>query len=109
MLFVINFILFVLSRYRASSKLFTHMRQNYVGQKSSNYLLGFMALVSSANIMGSVKVFIVGGRSFIYSMKREGPRIDPLGIPYFVANQFEKKCRLFFCDFNSTVCFLSVR
>jgi hypothetical protein len=68
-----------------------------------------MALVSSANIMGSVKVFIVGGRSFIYSMKRKGPRIDPLGIPCFVVNKFEKICRLYSCDFNSTVCFLSVR
>jgi hypothetical protein len=28
-----------------------------------------MTLVSSANIMGSVKVLIVGGRSFMYSMK----------------------------------------
>jgi hypothetical protein len=54
------------------------MRQNYVGQKSSTFLLGIMALVSSANIMGSVKVFIVGGRSFIYSMKNKGPGTDPL-------------------------------
>jgi hypothetical protein len=68
-----------------------------------------MTLVSSANIMVSVKVFIVGGRSFIYSMKSKGPRIEPWGIPYFIVNQFDKKCRLFSGDFTSTVCFLSVR
>jgi hypothetical protein len=40
-----------------------------VAQKSSKCLLEIMTLVSSANIMGSVKVFIVfivGGRSFMY-------------------------------------------
>jgi hypothetical protein len=36
-----------------------------------------MTLVSSANIMGFAKVFIVGGRSFMYIMKSKGPRIDP--------------------------------
>jgi hypothetical protein len=46
-------------------------------QKSSNFLQEIMTLVSSANIMGFAKVFIVGGRSFIYIMKRKGPRIDP--------------------------------
>jgi hypothetical protein len=35
-------------------------------QKSSKFLLGIMTLVSSANIVGIAKVFIVGGRSFIY-------------------------------------------
>jgi hypothetical protein len=38
--------------------------------------------VSSANIMGSVKVFIVfivGGRSFMYIIKSKGHRIDPWG------------------------------
>jgi hypothetical protein len=34
-------------------------------QKSSQFLLEIMMLVSSANIMGIAKVFIVGGRSFI--------------------------------------------
>jgi hypothetical protein len=33
--------------------------------------------VLSANKMGSDKVFIVGGRSFIYIMKSKGPKIDP--------------------------------
>jgi hypothetical protein len=54
-----------------------------VAQKSSTFLLEILTLVSSANIMGSVKVFIVGGRSFMYIMKSKGPRIDPWGTPYF--------------------------
>jgi hypothetical protein len=40
-----------------------------------------MTLVSSANIIGSVKVFIVfivGERSFMYIIKSKGPRIDPV-------------------------------
>jgi hypothetical protein len=36
-------------------------------------------LVSSANKMGSDKVFIVGGRSFLYIMKSKVPKIDPSG------------------------------
>jgi hypothetical protein len=62
------------------------MRENYVChctevQKSSNFLPEIMALVSSANIMVSDKVFIVGGRSFMYIMKSKGPRIHPWGTP----------------------------
>jgi hypothetical protein len=49
-----------------------------------------MTLVSSANIMGSDKLFIVGGRSFMYIMKSKGPRIDPWGTPCFIVPQFEK-------------------
>jgi hypothetical protein len=45
-------------------------------QKSSNFLLEIITLVSSSNIMGSDKVFIVGGRLFIYIMKSKGPRVD---------------------------------
>jgi hypothetical protein len=33
-----------------------------IAQKSPKFLLEIMTLVSSANIMDSVKVFIVGGR-----------------------------------------------
>jgi hypothetical protein len=47
--------------------------------KSSNFLPAIVTLVSSANIMGFDKVFIVGGRSFICTMKSKGPRIDPWG------------------------------
>jgi hypothetical protein len=50
-------------------------------QKSSKFLLEIMTLVSSANIMGSDKVFIVGGRSFMYIMKSKSPRIDPWQTP----------------------------
>jgi hypothetical protein len=62
-----------------------------VAQKSSKFLLEIMTLMSSANIMGSVKVFIVGGRSFMYIMKNKGPRIGPWGTPCFIVPQFEKK------------------
>jgi hypothetical protein len=39
--------------------------------------------------MGLAKVFIVGGRSFMYIMKSKGSRIDPWGTPcfnYFYSN-----------------------
>jgi hypothetical protein len=68
------------------------MRQNYdVAQKSSKFVLEIMTLVSSVNIMGSVKVFFVGGRSFMHIVKSKGPRIDPWGTPCFIVPQFEKK------------------
>jgi hypothetical protein len=42
-----------------------------------------MTLVSSANIVGSGEILIVGRRSFICIMKIKGPRIEPY-------SQFEK-------------------
>jgi hypothetical protein len=44
----------------------------YSMQKSSNFLLEIMTLVSSANIMGIEEVFSVGGRPFIYIRKSRG-------------------------------------
>jgi hypothetical protein len=35
-----------------------------------------MTLETSANIMGSGMDFIVEGRSYMFIMKRKGPRID---------------------------------
>jgi hypothetical protein len=60
-----------------------------VEQKSSEFFLEIMTLVPSANIMGSVKVFIVFivGGSFMYIIKSKGPRIDPC----FIVPQFEEK------------------
>jgi hypothetical protein len=86
------------------------MRAYYVDilQKSSNFLLDIVTLVSSAN-MGSDKVFIVEGRSFTYIMKSKGPRIDPYGTPCFIGPQFEEEFRVLLGDFISTFCFLSVR
>jgi hypothetical protein len=59
--------------------------------KSSKFLLEIKTLVSSANIMGCDKLFIVGGRSFMYIIKSKGPRIDPWGTPCFTVPQSEKK------------------
>jgi hypothetical protein len=41
--------------------------------------------------MGFDKLFVVGGRSFMYIIKSKGPRIDPWGTPCFTDPQFEKK------------------
>jgi hypothetical protein len=60
-------------------------------QKSSKFLQEIKTLVSSANIMGFDKLFIVGGRSLMYIIKSKGPRIDPWGTPCFTVPQFEKK------------------
>jgi len=38
-------------------------------------------LVSSAKIIGVEVLFIILGRSFIYTRKSRGPRIDPCGTP----------------------------
>jgi hypothetical protein len=60
-------------------------------QKSSKFLLEIKTLVSSVNIMGFDKLFIVGVRSFMYIIKSKGPRIDPWGTPCFTVPQFEKQ------------------
>jgi hypothetical protein len=44
--------------------------------------------------MGSDKVFIVGGRSFMYIMKSKEPRTDLWGTPYFVPHSEKKLCFL---------------
>jgi hypothetical protein len=51
-------------------------------EKSSNFLLEIIMLMSSANKMGCDNMFIVGGRSFIY-IKSKGPKIDSWGTPCF--------------------------
>jgi hypothetical protein len=40
--------------------------------------------------MGSDKLCIVGGRSFIYIMKTRGPKIDPWGTPCLIFPHFEE-------------------
>jgi hypothetical protein len=56
-----------------------------------------MVLVSTENIAGSDKLFIVGEKSFKYSMKRL--RIDPWETPPFTVSQFEKKICVLLRDF----------
>jgi hypothetical protein len=48
--------------------------------------------------MGSEKLFIVEGRTFIYIMKRKGPKIGTWGAPCFTVPHFEQN---FSKDFNS--------
>jgi hypothetical protein len=57
-------------------------------EKLSKFLLEIIILVSSANKMGSGKVFIVVGRSFVYIMKSKGPKIDSWGTPCFTVPHF---------------------
>jgi hypothetical protein len=69
-IFVINLITSVLSRFRKSLFAENHLlvweRTLFNSmQKSSKFLLEIVALVSSANIMGTDEVFSVGGKSFM--------------------------------------------
>jgi hypothetical protein len=76
--FVINFIIFVLSRFRANMLAENSSeRTTFDIWKSSNFLPGIITLVISVNITASYMVLIVEGRSFMYIMKSKGPRIDP--------------------------------
>jgi hypothetical protein len=68
-------------------------------EKSSKLFLEMITLVSSANKIGSDKIFIVGGRSFTNNMKSKSPKIDPYGTPCFTVPHFEEN----FCNF---ICFL---
>jgi hypothetical protein len=77
-LYVVNFITFVLSRFRASLLALNHLflwesTLFAVAQKSSNFLLEIITLVSSANIKGSDEIFIVGGRSLYILWKAKVP------------------------------------
>jgi hypothetical protein len=54
-------------------------------------LLEIITLVPSANKMGSYKVFIVGGGSFIYIMKSKDPKVNPWGTPHFTVPHFSEK------------------
>jgi hypothetical protein len=73
-------------RYRASLLAVNHFLTQesttfYTIQKLPNFLLEIMTLVSSANITGSDKVCIVGGRLFMYIMKSKGLTTDPWRTP----------------------------
>jgi len=49
-----------------------------------------MKPVSSTNIMGSDKEFILKGRKFFYIMNSKGPKIDPWGTSCFNVAQSER-------------------
>jgi hypothetical protein len=69
-------------------------------EKSSTFLLEVITLASSANKMGSDKVFIVEGRPFIYINESKFPKIDPWGTPCFTVPHFEENFS------NNFICFL---
>jgi len=75
-------------------------------EKSSKFLLEIIILVSSVNKMGSDKVLIVRGRSFICIMKSTGPKTDLWGTQCFTVPHFEDS---FSNDFISVLCFLFIR
>jgi len=94
-LFVMHFIISVLSKFRtkllAANHLIKRERTKFdTEKKSSKFLLEIMTLVSSMYI-GSDTEFILRGRSFIYVMNSKDPRIYPWGIPRFNVPQSEKK------------------
>ena len=49
-------------------------------------------LVSSAKSTGFAEVAMVFGRSFMYSIKNSGARIEPRGTPYLMGSHSEKYC-----------------
>jgi putative NADH-flavin reductase len=75
-------------------------------EKSSKYLLEIITLVSLVNKMGSDKVFVVGGTSFIYIKKSKGPKIYCWKTPCFTVPHFEEN---FSKDFMSVFYFLFIR
>jgi len=56
--------------------------------------------------MGSNKVFIVEGRSFIYIMKSKDPKTAPWRIPCFTVPHFEENFSNYFI---SVFCFVFIR
>ena len=85
---VINFIIFILSKFRTKLLTAKHLivreRTKFgTEQKSSKFQLEIMTLVSLANNNGSDTEFILRGRSLIYIMNIRGPRIGPWGTPCF--------------------------
>jgi hypothetical protein len=52
--------------------------------------LAMIILVSSANSIGLDISDIVFGKSLIYKIKNNGPRIEPCGTPYFTSSHQEE-------------------
>jgi hypothetical protein len=73
------------------------------------FLLEIMTLVSSVNIMGSDKVLIVGGRSFVYILEAKALELTPEELPCFIIAHSEQKFWVLLNDFISTFCHLPVR
>jgi hypothetical protein len=95
-LFGINFIIFVLSKFRsnlfaANGIIIWKSTKFDIEEKSSKFLLEIMTLVSSANNICSDIEFLHRGCSLTYIMNNRGPRIDTLGAPCLNVSQSERK------------------
>jgi hypothetical protein len=100
-LFGMNFIIFVLSKFRnnlfaANGLIICKGTKFDIDQKSSKFLLEIMTLVSSANNICSDIEFLHRGCSLTYIMNNRVPRIDPWGTPYLNVPQSERK-KIFSC------------
>jgi hypothetical protein len=87
--------MFALSRFRASFLAVNHLvmcnRTVFkIVEKLSTFFPEIMTLVSSSNVMGADKVFIVGERLFMHTVKCKSPRIDPWETSFFIVSQFGK-------------------
>jgi hypothetical protein len=69
-------------------------------------LRNIITLVSSENKIGSDKVFILGGGSFVYFIKSRGRKIKPCTTPCSTVPYFEENVSN---DFISVFCFLFVK
>jgi len=95
---VTNLTIFVLSRLKTTLLLANHLLLDreicLTLQKSSNFLLQIMTLMSSAS-MSYNKEVILSGRSFMYIMNSNDPRINHLATPCFNAPS-ESQCMSLF-------------
>jgi len=92
---VMNFNVSVLSKFRTKLSAANHLiifeRTKFDSeQKSLQFLLTIMTLVSSANNIHSDAEFL-RGRPFIHIMNNRDPGIDPWGTPCFSMPHSEKK------------------
>ena len=86
---------------------FNHISQQFMVPSSNSLsfvrlLFWLMMVVSSANNM-VLRARIFGGKSFIKTRKRIGPRIEPCGMPTVRGFKFDS------LDFSYTLCVRSVK
>jgi len=105
--FVMNFIIFVLSKFRtkllaANHLIIWHIELDLTLNRNLR-ISEIMTLVSSANNIGFDTKFILRRRLFKYIINR-GPRIDPYVTPCFnVPKSKKNRIRWFYFNFLSSV------